>query len=395
MSSNRFVATVSQVNRRIAVTLKKDAELDNLYVRGEISNFICHYKSGHVYFTLKDSDSSLKCVMFAPAAEKLTFLPENGQNIIAGGKIGVYERDGAYQLYAATLEAPEEKQEEESLYASFLKLKETLEKEGVFSNSRPLPAYPERICLITAKDGAALQDMLSVFARRYPVLEVLLIPALVQGAGAPASLTKALKAANRENCDLIILARGGGSAEDLWAFNDEGLTRAVYASDVPVVSAVGHETDFTLVDFAADLRAPTPSAAAELATPDLSELPLMLDNLLADLKRRVFAVTERKQSKLEHLEREISRRIKNIISYKKQELLAVENVINALNPERVFARGFAAVFDKDGAAVKSSENIKINDELNIRLAEGNLTVIVKEKTQRRTARPEGTENEKI
>ena len=357
---NKFIATVSQVTQRINHNFKRDKELAEIYVRGELSNFTHHYKSGHIYFTLKDSESALKCVMFSLEAEKLIFKPENGQVVIAGGRIGVYERDGVYQLYTATLELPEaelEQEKEENQFAAFLKLKEKLEKEKVFSNKRALPPAPDKICLITAKDGAALQDMLTVFTRRYPVLEILLIPALVQGRGAPQSLIKALKAANNTDADLIILARGGGSAEDLSAFNDEQLAREIYVSGIPVVSAVGHETDFTMADFAADLRASTPTAAAELTTPDLSELPLILDNMLADLRRKITRILEKKKSKLEYLEK----------------------IIDALAPQKTFARGYAAVFDKDGRAVKSSENIEINDELNVRLAGGNLKVIVKEK----------------
>jgi exodeoxyribonuclease VII large subunit len=359
MNKTKFIATVSQVNRRAALTLKNDAALDNLHVRGEISNLTHHYKSGHVYFTLKDSESALKCVMFSLEAERLTFVPEVGQCVIAAGRIGLYERDGQFQLYVNTLEIPERDEEEktESIYEQFLKLKETLEKAGVFANSRPLPAYPKRICLITARDGAALQDMISVFSRRYPLAEVLLIPVLVQGQNAPKSLIAALKTANNSSAELIILARGGGSAEDLWAFNDEKLAREIYASRIPVVSAVGHETDFTIADFAADLRAPTPSAAAELVTPDLSELPDYLDDLLANLQQKIHRILERKKNKLENLER----------------------IINALSPEKTFARGYAAVFDKDGKPIKNSKNVQIGEEINIKLAEGNITAIIKEK----------------
>ncbi|MCL2638607.1 MAG: exodeoxyribonuclease VII large subunit [Oscillospiraceae bacterium] len=363
--SSRFIATVSQVNRRVSLNFKNDNALAELHVKGEISNFVHHYKSGHIYFTLKDSESALKCVMFNLEAERLTFQPENGQTVIAGGRIGVYERDGVYQLYASSIELPEaepDEKKEENIYEAFLKLREKLDKEGVFSNSRALPAYPKKICLITARDGAALQDMLSVFARRYPLVEVLLIPALVQGQTAQKSLISALKTANSAvNCaeaDFIILARGGGSAEDLWAFNDEALARAIYGSGLPVVSAVGHETDFTIADFAADLRAPTPSAAAEITTPDLSELSFYLDNLLLNLQQKIHRKLERKKNKLEGLER----------------------IINALSPEKTFARGYAAVFGKDGKAVKSTENININDELKIRLADGELKVAVKNKT---------------
>jgi exodeoxyribonuclease VII large subunit len=355
--SNKFIATVSQVNRRVSLTLKNDTALNDIYVSGEISGFVRHYKSGHIYFTLKDSESALKCVMFSLEADKLTFQPENGMNIVAGGRIGLYERDGQYQLYTNTLELPQTEDRQESIYEQFLKLKEKLDKENIFSNNRELPAYPKRICLITAPDGAALQDMLSVFGRRYPVAEFLLIPALVQGITAPKSLAAALHAANKTEPDLIILARGGGSAEDLWGFNDERLAREIYGSRVPVVSAIGHETDFTIADFAADLRAATPTAAAELTTPDLSDLPAMLDNLLANLQQKIHAILSRKKSKLEHL----------------------ESVINALSPEKTFARGYAAVFTQDGNALRSSEKVEIGEEINIKLAEGNLKAIVKEK----------------
>jgi len=358
MNKAKFIATVSQVNRRVALTLKNDTVLSDIYVRGEISNLVQHYKSGHVYFTLKDGESALKCVMFSLEAEKLAFVPENGQIVVAGGKINVYERDGQYQLYTTSLEIPDETPEEEkqeNIYEAFLKLKAKLEKEGVFSNSRQLPYYPKKICLITAKDGAALQDMLSVFERRYPVLEILLFPALVQGQGAPKSLKNALKSAQNTGADFIILARGGGSAEDLWAFNDETLAREIYGSRIPVVSAVGHETDFTIADFAADMRAATPTGGAEMTTPDLSNLPEMLDDLLVNLQQKIHRILERKKKKLEYL----------------------ENVINALSPEKTFARGYAAVFSMGGRAIKSSEDVQIGEELKIKLANGELAVTVK------------------
>jgi exodeoxyribonuclease VII large subunit len=379
--SNRLIVTVSQVNKRAALMLKKDSALSDVYVSGEISNLRCHHSSGHVYFTLKDSDAALNCVMFSLEAERLAFQPEDGQSVIAGGFIQIYEPFGSYQLRTLTLELPEVGDAEENIYASFLKLKEQLAKDGVFANSRPLPVYPGRICLITAKDSAALQDMLVVFERRYPLLEIVLIPASVQGKGAPAALIKALKAANNTDSDLIILARGGGSAEDLWAFNDESLAREIHKSTAPVVSAIGHETDETLADYAADVRAATPTAAAELVTPDVSEIEFALDTLLEEMRRKTSSILERQQSRLSFLEREINLRMKNYILYRKQELDSVMNVIDALNPEKIFARGYSAVFSSDGKIVKSSENIKIGDELNIKLAGGGLKVTVKEKMQ--------------
>lgn len=356
--SDRFIATVSQVNRRVGLTLGKDEALSSLCVRGEVSNFVRHYKSGHIYFTLKDDEAALKCVMFSLEAESLNFEPENGQIIIANGRISVYERDGVYQLYVSSLEPDEDKDaDKDSLFAQFLKLKEKLEAQGIFSNSRPLPAFPKKICLITSKDGAALQDILSVFARRYPLLEAELIPVAVQGKTAPESLIKATSAAQKTGADLIILARGGGSAEDLWAFNDEALAREIFKSKIPVISAVGHETDFTIADFAADLRAPTPSAAAEIAVPDMSGYISELENLLAGLKQKIHRTVERKLSRLENAER----------------------IIEALSPEKVFKRGYAAVFGSDGKALKNSNDAEIGEELNIRLSQGSLTAIVKEK----------------
>ena len=356
-NNDRFIVTVSQVNHRVGLSLKKDTALNELYVRGEVSNFVRHYKSGHIYFTLKDDESALKCVMFALDAERLTFTPENGKIIIAGGRIGVYERDGVYQLYAASLEPEKtETAAEEGQLAQFIKLKDKLNTEGIFKNNRPLPRYPKKICLVTSRDGAALQDMLSVFARRYPLLEVLLIPALMQGENAPSSVINALKAAQKEKPDIIIIARGGGSAEDLWAFNDEMLARAVHGSKIPVVAAIGHETDFALIEFAADLRAPTPTAAAELSVPDMSGFIVELENLLVNFKQKIYRIIDRKLTRLEN----------------------IEKVINALNPERAFARGYAAVFDSGGGLVRSADNINIGEQLNIRLQNGGLSVIVKE-----------------
>ncbi|MCL2109010.1 MAG: exodeoxyribonuclease VII large subunit [Oscillospiraceae bacterium] len=376
--SNKFIATVSQVNRRAALTLGKDTALSGLFVKGEVSNFVCHYKTGHLYFTLKDESSALKCVMFAGDAARLNFMPENGQIVIASGKVGIYERDGAYQLYANSLEPETVESDTDSLYALFLKLKEKLQTEGIFANCRPLPVYPKKICLITSKDGAALQDILSVFARRYPVLQVDIIPVLVQGAGAAKSLVAAVKSAQGLDCDVIIIARGGGAAEDLQAFNDEQLAREIFASRTPVVSAIGHETDFTIADFAADLRAPTPSAAAEITTPDLAEIVPSLLQTLAGFRRRVFGILDKKQARLDYTRRRITAQMKNLIALKKQKLQAAETLIHALNPDKIFARGFAAVFDKSGRAVKNSGAVEVGDELNIRLSQGEITAIVKQ-----------------
>ena len=242
--------------------VKGDKALSDVYVAGEISNFTLHKASGHMYFTLKDEISSIKCVMFAGKAAGLTFMPYSGQSVIVRGGVNVYERDGANQIYVS--EIIEKGQGE--LAIAFEKAKRELEAGGYFDKKRPIPKQPKKVCLITAEKGAALQDMLNIIARRRPILEVVLIPATVQGAYAPATLINGIEAAQTTGADLIIVGRGGGSAEDLSCFNDIGYAKALYNSEIPTISAVGHETDFTISDFVADLRAPTPSAAAGIAT---------------------------------------------------------------------------------------------------------------------------------
>jgi len=272
------VITVSQVNKYLKLKMDHDVRLNDIYIGGEISNFTNHIKSGHFYFSLKDEESAVKAVMFRQHSSKVKFTPKDGQKVIVRGQVSVFERDGIYQIYVAEM-IPDGAG---NLALAFEELKEKLKNEGLFeeSHKKPLPAYPEKIGIVTSPTGAALQDMLNIFGRRYPLCELIIYPALVQGDGAAKSIIDGIKYFSSKNeVDIIIISRGGGSAEDLWCFNDETLAREIYASDIPVVSGVGHETDFTIADFAADLRAPTPSAAAELCTPDINSLRYQLSEL--------------------------------------------------------------------------------------------------------------------
>lgn len=265
------ILTVSQLNRYVRAQLEENRLLQDIMVRGELSNFTAHRTSGHMYFSLKDKDSLVRAVMFRSHAAQLAFQPQNGMSVIARAQASLFERDGTYQLYIRELQPDGIG----ALYLAYEQLKIKLAAEGLFDDMRkkPLPRFPSVIGIITSETGAALQDILSVLERRYPLARVLLSPALVQGAGAPASLMAALDTlVHSKRCDVILIGRGGGGIEDLWAFNDEALARAIAACPVPIISAVGHETDYTICDFVADLRAPTPTAAAQLAVPDLTEV---------------------------------------------------------------------------------------------------------------------------
>ncbi len=384
--------TVSQVNFFIKSLIEGDGRLQSVLISGEISNFTDHYRSGHLYFSLKDEKSVLKAVMFSSSARRLKFHPKDGMKVLIRGRISVYEPSGQYQLYAEDMQ-PEGVG---ALSLAFEQLKERLAEEGLFEKEHKLdiPPYPQQIGVITSPTGAAVRDILQITARRWPLAKIILAPVLVQGEQAPAQIVSALREMDRRKaCDVIILGRGGGSLEDLWAFNDEAVARAVYDCSIPVVSAVGHETDFTICDFVADLRAPTPSAAAELCTPDWREEMAQVlmyhryfhqegANLVEYLRQSVDLLVQdsplghpgellqRQREKLEtsisRLEQGFERRLEG-----EQKRLAVfTGKLDALSPLKVLSRGYAVVTAKDGSVLHSPEDVLPGEQVTIRLAKG-------------------------
>lgn len=390
-----FTVTVSQINRRLATLIKGDKALNNVYVNGEISNFTLHQASGHIYFTLKDETSSIKCVMFTGYASKLKFMPQNGMSVLIHASVGVYERDGANQLYVTEI-MPQGIGE---MYLAFEQAKQTLEKEGYFSQKREIPVIPQKICIITAIKGAALQDMLNIISRRLPIVTVVVIPVTVQGTTAPQSLINGLEAAQGTDADVIIIGRGGGSAEDLSAFNDVEYAKALFKSRIPTISAVGHETDTTISDFVADKRAPTPSAAAELATSvTIGELIAKVTSdfdfirniilyrfddyseKLSNIEKRITALTPVK--KLDAYSRELELMSKNIYSsvngcINRYEALldSKTEYISALNPMTVLLRGYSFT-EKQGNIIHSINDIACGDMVKITMSDGSFDAIV-------------------
>lgn len=389
---NGRALTVSQVNFFIKSLLEEDGRLNDVLVTGEISNFTDHYRSGHLYFSLKDQKSVLKAVMFSGSAKRLKFRPEDGMKVTVRGRIAVYEPSGQYQLYAEDMQPDGIG----ALTVAFEQLKKRLEEEGLFrqARKRPLPRYPQRIGVITSPTGAAVRDILQITARRWPLAEIIFCPVLVQGEGAPAQLVKALAEMNRKSaCDVIIIGRGGGSLEDLWAFNDESLARAVYASAIPVVSAVGHETDFTICDFVADLRAPTPSAAAELCTPDIREerervlaicdaLQSNARELVEYLRQSVDMLTQdsplRDPGELLDTQRQrlgvlfgrAAGAYTETLESGKGKLALLSGRLDALSPLKVLNRGYSLVTDQNGAPVRNAAELSPGDRVTLRLAAG-------------------------
>ena len=397
------VFSVTQLNSRIRDLLEGDAALQSVCVCGELSNYKV-YPSGHHYFTLKDAESSMRCVMFRSAASKLRFRPESGMGVVAMGRVAVYLRDGAYQLYCTALQP----QGMGDLHAAYEKLKAKLDAEGLFSSAhkKPVPRFPERIAVITSGAGAAVRDIIRVAGKRWPMAKIIVMPVRVQGVEAPPEIAGALAYANRFRvADLIITGRGGGSIEDLWAFNDERVARAIYDSEIPVISAVGHEPDVTIADYVADLRAATPSNGAELAVPDQSEMRealfaaeiraqqamrKKLDTLRRTLEqlsgRRVIqsptGYIEQKRMELDYMRAHLVSAAERTVSDARREQVRLAAALDALSPLKVLSRGYAVAVTGSGAAVRSVRGVRTGDLLDLRLSDGELACRVEGKTER-------------
>ncbi|MBQ7637536.1 MAG: exodeoxyribonuclease VII large subunit [Clostridia bacterium] len=419
---NLPVITVSQLNLYIKKMFDSDLSFASVILSGEISNLSPHYRSGHVYFSLKDENSSVKAVMFAREASRLRFRPENGMKVIAFGRVSVFERDGVYQLYVKELEPDGAG----ALSVAFEQLKKRLESKGWFdpAHKKPLPAFPKRVGVITSPNGAALQDILNIIGRRFPLCEVIVAGVTVQGNAASGEIIEAVERFNKEKlADVLIVGRGGGSAEDLWCFNDEALAAAVYKSEIPVISAVGHETDFTICDFVSDVRAPTPSAAAELAVPDIISLTHSLEALTDSLYSNYVSAVREKRLRLELLTAKRSfsevsglfegerRRLEkmmdsinnlvsdaveknsrrcqtaaerlnrcavNYIGAEKLRFAKDVTSLKRLDPLAVLLRGYAAV-ELNGTMASSVDAINVDDDITVLMSDGQLRCRVEEK----------------
>lgn len=392
------VISVGQLNRYVKNLLESDRNLAAVYIGGEISNFTNHYKTGHLYMTLKDDTAAVKAVMFKGYASKLAFAPEDGMRVIVRARVSLYEAGGAFQIYI------EEMQPDGvgALQIAYEQLKKKLEAEGLFDKGRkrPLPAYPTRVGVITSPTGAAVRDILNVLGRRYPLAQVVFCPVLVQGEGAAPTIVDAIQRFNAAKAaDVLIVGRGGGSIEDLWAFNEEMVARAVAASAIPVISAVGHETDFTICDFVADMRAPTPSAAAELAVPDRAQLwsrVQMLGSRLTTGCRSVLTAaearlkqmqdkrclsapqyyTEEQSLRLDYLTRRFASAAQRQLGTADRRLAAAASKLDALSPLKVLGRGYAIGYTADGDVLNSVTRVKVGDKLCLKLTDGTVDCTV-------------------
>ena len=392
--------TVSELNLMIKNMFDSNRLLSSIYVRGEISNFVNH-RSGHLYFSLKDEDGQIRAVMFRSSAMKLKFVPENGMKVTVYGSITAFPRDGSYQIYVTSMQPDGIG----ALYLAYEQLKAKLDEEGLFDEAykKPIARYPSRIGVITSPTGAAVRDIINVLGRRYPLATIYLYPALVQGEGAEQSLVDGIDYFDKSVLvDTVIIGRGGGSIEDLWAFNSEKLARRIFECKIPVISAVGHETDFTICDFVSDMRAPTPSAAAELSAPDIRDLTMHIAGLSDRCERSLIRITERMRERLLSL---TSRRSitspEDIVKQRRERAELLENALNAayntrvtslkhlfgekvarleaLNPLSVLVRGYSVV-EKNGRMVCRVSDISLGDTLSVRLSDGSVSVTVNGKS---------------
>ena len=391
MNYEAMAVSVTDLNLYIKEKIAGDEALSAVVVKGEISNFKAHY-TGHFYFTLKDDKSLIKCIMFKSYAERINFKPKDGMKVVIFGGVSVFESDGIYQIYDKAME----QQGIGDLYAAYEKLKADLEKEGLFeeSHKKKIPLKPKIIGVLSSQTGAVIRDIINVSTRRNPNCYIRLLPVPVQGPGAAKEIVKGIETMNKNNlADVIILARGGGSLEDLWPFNEEIVARAIYNSKIPIISAVGHETDFTIADFVADLRAPTPSAAAELANPDVYELKNKINTLneraRLSLKKRLELMKLRYKNLMDsrvfvdpmqnmqnnYLKLDgYIKQLENLIALKKKEAEKIFQAsvlkLDALSPLKTMVRGFS-IIEKDGKIVKSAKDLSKDDEINVRLVDGN------------------------
>jgi exodeoxyribonuclease VII large subunit len=393
--------TVSELSSYIRELFEIDYRLRDIEVSGEISNF-SRARSGHLYFTLKDENSQIRCVMWRQAAERLPFGPEDGDAVIVTGRVSVYEAGGNYQLYAERIEQAGRG----DLAIAFERLKNQLADEGLFDGARkkPIARFPRKIGIVTSADAAALRDILNVMGRRFPLVHILIAPTLVQGSGAPAQIARAIQWLDgRTDIDTIIVARGGGSIEDLWAFNDEAVARAIFGAQHPIITGIGHETDFTIADFVADVRAPTPSAAAEMAVPDAEEISALISQWQGALLGKMTSIVEQKRWQLSSLARalrhlspranvdadrqrvdQLNGRLEQAIALKLGQLSNRHSIAQArlwaVSPLGTLRRGYAIVRDEEGAVVRSVQNVAKGDELKIQVSDGEITATSSEVT---------------
>ena len=392
------IFSVSEINKYIKMLFDGDELLNSISIRGEITNFKAHY-TGHYYFTLKDESSTIKCVMFKGYAQFVKFKPADGMKVVINGQISAFERDGVYQIYCKSM-SPEGLGD---LYLAYEQLKEKLSKEGLFdiSKKKKIPFLPQRVGVITSRTGAVIRDIINVSTRRYPNVNILIYPAAVEGVNVASTVIEGLKVFNElNNVDVIIIARGGGSFEDLFGFNDENLARAIYASKIPVVSAVGHETDFTICDFVSDLRAPTPSAAAELVYPEYTEIVSRIEK---DKNRTIIAMKNYIERKRQYVERLKAAKLEKVpLDQVNKYRLAIDGMmtkseatlkymiekyrtrcvksiakIDTLSPLKTLTRGYSVVEDEDGKVIKSVNDVSSNQEIKITVTDGKVSAIVK------------------